>query len=148
MRRPRLRLRSVTFLIGLWALGLGAAFAAAQSPSYLQYGTGGTVQPPPSTAAITTGQTTTGETTTGATTTGATTSTETTATPPTDTTTDTTGAPLGEETQVSQPLAAVEAAGGTLPFTGTQALVGVLLLGSALAAAGIGLRRLGRQRSE
>jgi cytoskeletal protein RodZ len=143
MRRPRLRLRSVTFLIGLWALGLGAAFAAAQSPSYLQYGTGGTVQPPPSTAAITTGQTTTGETTTGATT-----STDTTATPPTDTTTDTTGAPLGEETQVSQPLAAVEAAGGTLPFTGTQALVGVLLLGSALAAAGIGLRRLGRQRSE
>jgi cytoskeletal protein RodZ len=142
MRRHRLRLRNVLLLVAVWTLGVGAAWAAAQSPSFQQYGVGGQVQPPP-----TTGQTTT--------TVAGTTTTETSTTPPpTDTgttpgqTTETSGAPLGEETAVSQPLAAVEAVGDTLPFTGSQALVAFVVLGAALAAAGLGFRRLGRQRSE
>jgi cytoskeletal protein RodZ len=144
MRRHRLRLRNVLLLVAVWTLGVGAAWAAAQSPSFQQYGVGGQVQPPP-----TTGQTTTTTTVAG------TTTTETSTTPPpTDTgttpgqTTETSGAPLGEETAVSQPLAAVEAVGDTLPFTGSQALVAFVVLGAALAAAGLGFRRLGRQRSE
>lgn len=149
MRRPRLRLRNVLLLVAVWTLGVGAAWAAAQSPSFQQYGVGGQVQPPP-----TTGQTTTTVAGTTATIAGTTTTETSTTPPPTDTgttpgqTTETSGAPLGEETAASEPLAVVEAVGDTLPFTGSQAIVAFVVLGAALAAAGLGFRRLGRQRSE
>jgi hypothetical protein len=130
--------------MAVWALGVGVAWAAAQSPSFQQYGTGGQVQPPPTGQTTTTaGGATTGETGTTATTV---TTTQTGTTPAGQGPTE--GAPLGEETEVSQPLAAVEAVGDVLPFTGSQAGVALLVIGTALAAAGLGLRRFGRQRSE
>ena len=118
-------------LVAVFALAIGTPIGAAASPRAQQYNEGATVEPAPPAAQPT----------------------------PAVEAPPATEAPTAEETPAEegqspsgqqsegQAGVAVESATGFLPFTGFHLAV-ALAAGLALAAAGLGFRRLGQQRAD